>query len=186
MNTFDEKLESFLKTVNDLNKQNSVPKWFKPFVESIKTFAGDLTTHLANIESSLATQKAVTDGLAGDRDRLMKNIQKLEDELDDQQQYSRRNCLLIHGIKEENKENVEQKVMEIFVNKLEAGVANVDISRTHRIGRVRNDENEGKPRPIIVRFSSYRQRKKVFDSKKKLKGQRITITESLIKKDIHY
>ena len=114
---------------------------------------------------------------------MQKDIQSLEDELDDQQQYSRRNCFLVHGIKEEFKEDVEGKVMEIFANKLEAGVSINDISRSHRIGRFdRNNANKGKTRPIIVRFSSYRQRKKVFDLKKKLKGQRITITENLTKK----
>ena len=55
MDTFEEKLEVFIKTVSDLNKQNSVPKWFKPFLDSIKTFAGDLTTHLSMLEGSLAT-----------------------------------------------------------------------------------------------------------------------------------
>ena len=55
-----------------------------------------------------------------------------------------------------------------------------DIARTHRLGK--RHENAEKPRPIIVRFPTYRQRKQVFDVKKKLKGQKIVITENLTKK----
>ena len=37
------------------------------------------------------------------------------------------------------------------------------------------------PRPIIARFISYRQRKQIYDAKKKLKGQKTLVTESLTK-----
>ena len=84
-------------------------------------------------------------------------------------------------MKEGAKENVEKVVMNIFDKKLEAGITERDISRTHRIERKQNDKGK-KPRPIIVRFASYRQRKQVFDKKKKLKGEGILITESLTKK----
>ena len=47
------------------------------------------------------------------------------------------------------------------------------------LGKIKND---GKPRPIIIKFLSYRQRKKVFDAKRKLKGQKIMISEDLTKK----
>ena len=127
------------------------------------------------MEGNIAIQKAVTDSLAVDRDRII-------NELDEQQQYSRRNCLMLHGVKETAKEDVEKVVMNILDTKLVAGVLERDISRTHRIGRKQNDDNGKKERPIIVRFTSYRQRKQVFDRKKKLKGQNILITESLTKK----
>ena len=48
-----------------------------------------------------------------------------------------------------------------------------EIGRTHRLGP---RKREG-ARPIIVRFSTYRERKKVFDSKKKLKGSKTFISE---------
>ena len=45
------------------------------------------------------------------------------------------------------------------------------------MGNPRNtDEN---PRPIIIKLVGYNDRKKIFDSKKKLKGKKIAITESL-------
>ena len=41
---------------------------------------------------------------------------------------------------------------------------------------------EEKPRPIIVKFVSYKVRSEVFRSKRKLKGSGVRITESLTKK----
>ena len=185
MDSFQEKMSKFSKTINDLSNNNSIPKWFKPFVESFKGFSNDVACYfheteekLKLLESQLAIQKSVTDNLVEDRSRLNKTIEDLEDELDDQQQYSRRNCLLIHGVEEKQNENVEAAVMDIVDNKLKATVLKNDISRMHRLGR----RKQGRPRPIIVRFISYRQRKNIFDVKKRLKGQGILITENLTSK----
>ena len=52
-----------------------------------------------------------------------------------------------------------------------------DLDRTHRIGKV----NNGKSRPIIVKFARYNECKKVFHNKQKLKGKNMSITESLTK-----
>ena len=45
------------------------------------------------------------------------------------------------------------------------------------MGNPRNTDE--KPRPIIIKLVGYNDRKKIFDSKKKLKGKKIAITESL-------
>ena len=70
----------------------------------------------------------------------------------------------------------EEIVKRIVNGQLEANLKTDDIARTHRIRKP-----DGKPRPVIVRFLSYRQRAKVFALKKKLKGSRTVITENLTK-----
>ena len=45
------------------------------------------------------------------------------------------------------------------------------------MGNPRNTDE--KPRPIIIKLVGYNDRMKIFDSKKKLKGKKIAITESL-------
>ena len=187
MASFQIKVDDFIKTVDEVNKNTSLPKWVKPFLLSVKTFAHDLKEHLNEVESTTAILKHVTDSLSTDRDKIMTNIKdleedikELEEELDDLQQYSRRTCLLIHGVKEERNEDIETAVKEVIDTKLQVGFDDKDIARTHRLGRKKDDNS--KPRPIIVRFLSYRQRKKAFDAKKKLKGQKIVITENLTKK----
>ena len=178
--SINDKIAKFIKDVTEASKNNSVPKWFKPFMEYVKTLANDVSQHITVLESQLEIQKNVIEKLEVDRSRLVASIKSLDEKIDEQQQYSRRNCLLIHGIKEEKDEDVEKLVMDVVNTKLEAGLQDMEVSRTHRVGRKSIDKD--KPRPIIVRFISYRQRKKVFNLKKKLKGQRIMITESLTQK----
>ena len=188
MSNFEEQILEFNQNVTELSQHNSIPKWFKPFLNSFKTFSNVVSTYFTEaenkfkvMEGSLAVQKAVTDSLVLDRDRLSKSVEMLEDKVDELEQYSRRTCLLIHGVEEKAKEDVEKTVMSILETKLEAGVTVNEVTRTHRLGRKR-DEQSKKPRPIIVKFLSYRQRKKVFNNKKKLKGQGIVISENLTKK----
>ena len=57
-----------------------------------------------------------------------------------------------------------------------------DIDRTYRLGKRKLDNNV--PRPIIVKFTRYNVRNKIFKSKKKLKGKTVCITESLTKRRV--
>ena len=95
--------------------------------------------------------------------------------LDRQEQYSRRNCLLIHGIDEENQENID----EVVINVLNKEMDEEDIDRSDRLGNRKPDKS--KPRPIIIKFSRYNVRAKIFKNKRKLKGKRISVTEGLTK-----
>ena len=97
-------------------------------------------------------------------------------ETDRQEQYSRKNCLLIHGIPENKNENTDVLAMEVIDTKMDIKITENDIDRTHRIGKPKNN---GKPRPIILKFVRYNDRKKVFFSKKLLKVSGVPITESL-------
>ena len=189
MSNFKEKVDEFIQNLNELSQLNSTPKWFKPFLESFKTFSGDVSRYFTEaedkydiMEGKFAVQKAVTDSLVSDRDRLQKSIEEFEDKIDELEQYSRNSCLLIHGVEEKPKEDTEAIVMGIFDSKLQAGVKENDVTRTHRLGRKRIEQDGKKSRPIIVKFLSYRQRNKVFSNKKKLKGHGIVITENLTRK----
>ena len=55
-------------------------------------------------------------------------------------------------------------------------ITNNDIDRTHRIGKPKNN---CKPRPAVIKFVRYNDRKAVFSSKKLLKASVVSITESL-------
>ena len=54
-----------------------------------------------------------------------------------------------------------------------------DADRSRRLGK--RSTNHNKSRPIIVKLVKYNIRRKIFYSKKKLKGKKISITESLTK-----
>ena len=67
-----------------------------------------------------------------------------------------------------------------MTNKLGLQVNDTDFNRSHRI--VRKMQRSTKPRPIIVKFVSYKVRAEVFRSKRGLKKTGLGITNSLTRK----
>ena len=125
-------------------------------------------------------------------------ISNLLNKIDELEQYSRRNCLLVNEINEVDlsNENVSEETSEVstqentdiavsllFNQKLGVDVYIKDIDRTHRIGR-QKQKNNNVPRPIIVKFSNYNTRQKVFQARRKLTGTQITIVENLTNKRV--
>ena len=72
--------------------------------------------------------------------------------LDCHEQYSRRNCLLIHSVKENEKEDTDEVVIEFFEKEMEEKLSANDIDRSHRLGK---KQTGSRPRPIIVEFTRY-------------------------------
>ena len=56
-------------------------------------------------------------------------------------------------------------------------ISEQDLDRTHRIGKA--SRNDGKSRPIIVKFARYAVRNHIYKNKRVLKGKNLLITESL-------
>ena len=50
-----------------------------------------------------------------------------------QEQYSRKNRILIHGLKEEKNESTEGRVLKLFIEELNEDVLLADLDRTHKI-----------------------------------------------------
>ena len=67
-------------------------------------------------------------------DSLSTKIKKLQKLQDQQQQYSRKNCLLVHWIAEEKDEITDEVIINTLYQKLDLGITLQDIARTHRIG----------------------------------------------------
>ena len=108
---------------------------------------------------------------------MAKRISDLESVIDRQEQYSRRNCLLIHKVAETKGENTDQICIDLINEKLDINLTEKDIDRSHRIGMKKDDNN--KSRPIILKLVRYNTRKRIFLNKKRLKGTGVSITESL-------
>ena len=93
-------------------------------------------------------------------------VENLEKEIDKHEQYSRRNCLLVHGIVETDDEVTDDLVIEKISTKMNIEISPADLDRTHRIGKKKAGQN--KPKPIIVKLSRCNVRKKVFSKNKNL------------------
>ena len=100
----------------------------------------------------------------------------MEESIDAQQQYSQRNCLLLHDIEETKDEDTDNVVLEVLNNDMDLNISKTALVRSHRIG---NPKSKKKSRPIIVKFVRYYDRRDVFTNKKCLKGKGKSITESL-------
>ena len=93
---------------------------------------------------------------------MNKKVENVEKEIVKHEQYSRRNCLLVHGIVEADDEVTEDIVIETISMKMNIEISPADLHRTHRIGKKKAGQN--KPRPIIVKRSRYNVREKVFSN----------------------
>ena len=60
-------------------------------------------------------------------------VEDLEKKMERQEQYSRRNSILIHRLKEEKDESTDDRVLKLFREKLNEDVLLTDLDRTHRI-----------------------------------------------------
>ena len=124
-------------------------------------------------------QRKIIEDIKSELDSLSTKIEKLEKLQDQQEQYSRRNCLLVHRIVEEKEEITDEVIINTLNEKLDLDITLRNLERTHRIGE--RKKTRGKTCPIIVKFVLYKDRNRAFRNKKKLKGQKISITESLTK-----
>ena len=106
-----------------------------------------------------------------------KEKKELKCELEELQQYSRRNCLLIHGMKPESRENTDVIAKDFFNSILGIPVSDGEIDRSYRIGNPNG--------PIIVKLVRHNLKSLIYSRKKMLKGQNMLITESLTKKRIN-
>lgn len=110
---------------------------------------------------------------------VLEYLQKMSTRMDDLESYSRRNCLLVHGVPENPAEVCSNVLINLFAQKQVHKLDPRDIDRVHRLGKPKTASPN--PRPIIVKFVGYGPRSAVFGNKKKMKGSGITITESLTK-----
>ena len=69
-------------------------------------------------------------------------------------------------------EQYDEEIQNIFKEKL--GLENINIERVHRS---KGKTNSNKPRTIVCKLLSYKQKKEVLKNAKKLKGSNIFINE---------
>ena len=172
-------LEKEVKELKDLASSNNANqiKGERQLLD-LKDAVDFISNKLDHFESDRLEKKKIIEvsDLSEKVTYLRGKVDSITAETDRQEQYSRRNCLLIHGIPENKNENTDVLTMEVIDTMIDIKIVENNIDRTHRIG---NQKKNGKPRPVIIKFVRYNDRKKVFSSKKLLKDSGVSITESL-------
>jgi len=140
----------------------------------IHAVAQNLIQHLISNQEfckaiNLEIEKKVREEVSKSNQIMQNNLLKLKKEYENLAQYTRRNCLIIHGIKEEDNENTNNLAKQFFSKNMEIDIAETDIDRSHRLirkgGRISNDvENARKksPPPIIVKFTRHDIKSKIY------------------------
>ena len=82
---------------------------------------------------------------------LTEKVDQLPYVVDRQEQCSRRNCILIHDVKENQNEDTDEVVVNKMKSEMDLDISPGDIDHTHRIGVSSKDKN----RPMIVKFVRY-------------------------------
>ena len=92
-------------------------------------------------EDRAKNDKAIED-LQSEVNSLSTRIEKLEKLQDQQEQYSRRNCLLVHGIAEEKEEITDKVIINTLNETLDLDITLRDLQITHRIGKPKKLEEK--------------------------------------------
>lgn len=161
--------DDFRKTMSDFRRQ--LDQAIKPQDLPMNKVLDDLSGNFDKF------QNFVLDYI----NKLSDMIKRNDNRIDELENYSRRNCLIFHGIPEQEGESIDSLETEILkiINELDIPdyTVNGHIDRCHRLGRVK--KNSDKNRAVIVKFISYKTRKMVWSRKKNLRGKKYLITESL-------
>ena len=112
------------------------------------------------LERERKEKDELTNSLQIEVSSLKVEVKNLEKKADDQEQYSRRNCLLIHGLTETKTEDTDEMVLDVINNKLNIELSQISIDRSHRLGKWKGPGQ--KPQAIIVKFTRYKDRHHVF------------------------
>ena len=106
------------------------------------------------------------------KDSKIENLEELtevKNATDALEQYSRRNSLRISGLVELQNENPTQVALSFCNERLcvQPAITLSDIDRVHRVGR--RDGDPARARMLLVKFSTYRARQRVFAARVALK-----------------
>ena len=97
---------------------------------------------------------------------------------DDHEQYSRRNCLLIHGLTETKAGDTHEMVLDFINNKLNIEISQISIDRSGRFGKRKIPGQ--KPWAIIVKCTRYKDRHHLFRIKNFWKGPVFLLQSTLL------
>ena len=153
---------------SEYSKKTNFTEADRQKLHKIYESVASLTSQVSKLQKSLKKSDQKIKELKTENEKLKQalNINTLE--IDNLQQYSRRENIRIHRIPQSKgkKDDGEEVVIEL-AEKLGINMESYDIQRAHHMGRKRSPR--AKPHPIIARFVKYKHRTDVLFSKSKLK-----------------
>lgn len=116
--------------------------------------------------------------ITGALNSLQRQVQLIAQQQDHFEMHTRRKIILLHGVPEEDKEDVSKHVAKLAVERLRlTDFTTGDIGHCHRLGQATGD----KPRPILVKLRDLSLKSRLWYGKSSLKGSGVTMSEFLTK-----
>ncbi|KAK3765071.1 hypothetical protein RRG08_028494 [Elysia crispata] len=162
-------------------------------VNSIKEEISNLRENIKEVEEKQEHLQLDIETNAAGIDQLELKIETLSNSVEKQEQYSRRENLILHGMKEEADESSEKSRLAVVAllnkNVTTKHWREEDFLRAHRLGhklghrlghRLGHTRNSSEtPRPLIVRFMHHFDKLKVLRARDKLKETGIGVANDL-------
>ncbi|XP_062607463.1 uncharacterized protein LOC134269280 [Saccostrea cucullata] len=126
----------------------------------------------------MGTLKKNTEEMEKEVEQMKQSQKNIEDSITDLKCRSMENNLLFYGLAEYNgnrRENCVRLINDFCETELETPNVRQQIERAHRIGQL-NRENTN-PRPIVVKFSTFRERERIRKKATKLSSTPYRIQE---------
>ena len=113
-----------IEQLNDMNKTiNFINEKFEEF------------------EKDLKKEEKKIKFLEKENNYLNKRLDEMDAVVDRQEQYSRRNCLLVHGIVEETVEDTDEKIINKLQQSMDGTIKPEDIDKSHLLGKPKSSKN---------------------------------------------
>ena len=167
-----------LGTLEDLNLSSKDGKSIVPAVigifRNLQTYLDTMKTEFLDL---LTAQNTEISGLKSSVDSLQKRVLQLEDRIEDNESYERRDTLIVSGNKvpvKQSTENTTEVICNVLKNNLNIVVNPQEISVSHRLNTKKTERA-----PIIVKFCRRNVKSDVLTSARRNKAENLFVNECL-------
>lgn len=163
--------------INALKKKEVTDSITQIIIQTITSALSDKFKFYDNKISQLETeieQLKILKSPNNNTPNSMESQKNVEQKLDHLQQQHKNNTIRIMHLKEDEKENLTDKVMDIFEDKLKLPISHTQVVNAYRVGK-----NTGSPRHVLVTFQDNATKMKVYSNKRLLKGTSLIMKEDL-------
>ena len=179
-------MEKFDLLTSEVNKLSDEIKSVKTSLNNVVTSVGELTTEVHSLQDKVSTIEGKQETLSLDciantenLSVILERVIALETTFERQEQYSRRENVILHGVREsenETKDGMRKKVSDIFnSNVTSKHWREEDFLRAHRLG----GSGPNKDRPIIIRFIHFFDKLKVMRAREELHKAGMKVADDL-------